>query len=76
MDDDKPPPLVFAHQVIELLASHLLGDSLKLSKKGYQTIRVTFRKLGGSWFDLCLGSLQDTQLLLECIKAWGSRANR
>jgi hypothetical protein len=76
MDDDKPPPLVFANQVIELLASHLFGDSVKVSRKGYRVIRVTFRRLGGSWLELCLGSPRDIELLLECVEAWGSRADR
>ena len=72
-DDSESPPLVFAHEVIKMLGEHLLGDSVKLDPPGYQLIRVVFRKLGGSWFEVCQGSPKHTNLLIETIKAWGSK---
>lgn len=72
-DESKPPPLAFANQVIETFANHLLGDGAKLDREGYRSIRVVFRRLGGSWFQLCQGSPKHTSLLIETIKAWGDR---
>lgn len=71
-DDSKPPPLAFANEVIELLAQHLLGEDAELDAKAFQLIRIVFRKLGGSWFEVCSGSPKHTNLLIECVKAWGS----
>ena len=71
-DDSKPPPLAFANQVIELLAQHLLGEDVELEPEAFRSIRIVFRKLGGSWFEVCLGSPKHTDLLIECVKAWGS----
>ena len=70
MDDPKAPPLAFANQVIEMLANHLFGDDVKLSLRAYRVIRVVFRRLGGSWFELCHGSPQHTDLLIAAVKAW------
>lgn len=72
-DESKPPPLAFANQVIKMFAEHLLGDEAKLDVHGYRLIRVVFRRLGGSWFELCQGHPQHTKLLLESVKAWGAR---
>jgi hypothetical protein len=71
-DESKPPPLAFANQVIQMLASHLLGDDVKLNLRAYRLIRVVFRRLGGSWFELCQGSPQHTELLIESVKALGA----
>lgn len=73
MDESKPPPIVFANQVVQMFANHLLGDKAKLNRQAYGLIRVVFRRLGGSWFELCQGNPQHTQLLLESVKAWGAR---
>jgi hypothetical protein len=72
-DDSEAPPLVFANQVIKMLGEHLLGDSAELDPEDYLLIRVVFRKLGGSWFEVCQGSPKHTNLLIESIKAWGSK---
>jgi hypothetical protein len=55
-DDSEPPPLVFAHQVIKMLGEHLLGEEVKLTRQAHLSVRVVFRKLGGSWFQVCSGS--------------------
>lgn len=73
MDDPKVPPLAFANQVIEMLANHLLGDGAKLSLRAFRVIRVVFRRLGGSWFELCQGNPQHTKLLIESVKGWGAQ---
>ncbi len=71
MEPSDTPPLVFAHQVIKQLADHLLGGDTKVGKRGYRVIRLVFRKLGGSWYRLCMGSPRDTELLIETVRAWG-----
>lgn len=70
-DDSETPPLVFANQVIKMLGEHLLGEEAKLTRRAYRLIRVTFRKLGGSWVQVCAGSPPHMNLLIECVKAWG-----
>jgi hypothetical protein len=72
-DESKPPPLVFANQVIGMLADNILGDSVKMNRRAYLTVRVVFRKLGGSWFEVCQGSPEHINLLIESVKAWGAR---
>ena len=72
-DDSEEPPLAFANQVVKMLAEHLLGEDAKLDLAAYRVIRVTFRKLGGSWVQLCSGSPRHMSLLIECVKAWGKR---
>jgi len=73
MDNPKTPPLAFANQVIEMLAKHLLGDDVKLSIRAYRVMRVVYRRMGGSWFELCDGNPQHTKLLIETVKAWGAQ---
>lgn len=70
MEPSDTPPLVFAHQVIKQLVEHLTGGS-KIRARGYRTIRLVFRRLGGSWYRLCMGSPRDTDLLIEVVRAWG-----
>lgn len=72
-DESDTPPLAFANQVIKMLANHLLGDKAKVDLAGYRLIRIVFRKLGGSWFQLCAGSPRHLGLLIECVKGWGKR---
>jgi hypothetical protein len=72
-DDSEEPPLAFANQVIKMLAEHLLGEKAKLNRRAYQLIRIVFRKLGGSWLEVCSGSPKHMDLLIECVRAWGKR---
>jgi hypothetical protein len=71
MEPSDTPPLVFAHQVIKQLVVHLVADA-KIGKRGYRVVRLVFRKLGGSWFRLCMGSPTDTELLIQAVRAWGN----
>lgn len=75
-DDAPDPPLVFADQIIEMLVGHLFGDSLEIDARECTIIRLAFRRLGGSWFDVCLGSPRNTDLLIGTVKAWGATKNR
>jgi hypothetical protein len=73
MDDSPTPPLAFANQVIKMFAEHLLGDDARLNLRAYRIIRVVFRRLGGSWFELCQGHPRHTNLLIEVVKACGAQ---
>jgi len=70
-DDEEAPPLAFANRVVKMFAEHLLQGKSKLNAAAYRVIRVTFRRLGGSWVEVCEGSPRHTELLIECVKAWG-----
>ena len=72
MGDEEKPPLEFANQVIALFAENLLGKS-GLKPKDYTVIRVAFRKVGGSWFELCHGNVGQINLLTQTIRAWGGQ---
>ena len=72
MDSEKEDPLVFANRVIEQFASHMVENAdEKLDPRGCMAIRVVFRNLGGSWSALADGSVQDTNLLMKVVRAWG-----
>lgn len=70
MEETDAPPLVFAHQVIKQFVDNMLGDK-KIDAHGYRVIRLVFRKLGGSWYELCMGSPRNTDLLMQAVGAWG-----
>jgi hypothetical protein len=74
-DDTAEPPLVFANQVIKMLAEHVLGEdaAAKVKRRAYRVIRIVFRKLGGSWMEVCSGSPKHTDLLIKCVTAWGDK---
>lgn len=70
MEPSETPPLVFAHQVIKQFVNNVVGDA-DIDSRGYRVIRLVFRKLGGSWYELCMGSPRDTDLLIQAVRAWG-----
>lgn len=72
MDDEKPPPIVFANRVVKQFAENLVQDA-DLKPHDYTVIRVTFRKLGGSWFELCHGNVPHILLLTQVVRTWGKR---
>ncbi len=69
MGEEKQPPLEFSNQVISMFAENILGVK-DMEDRDYSAIRVTFRKLGGSWFELCHGDVEQLDLLIQTIKAW------
>lgn len=72
MDDRPKSPRIFANKVIKQLVSHMFADGFKLKSSDYEAIRVTFRKLGGSWIQLGLGDMAQLGLLQKVVTAWGS----
>lgn len=71
-DQEKQPPLEFANQVVSQFAENLLGGK-SLKKDDFMLIRLTFRKLGGSWFNLCLGDIRHLILMTYVVRAWGKQ---
>lgn len=62
---------MFADQVVAQFADHFVSRKPKTNES--TAIRVTFRKLGGSWFALCAGDIRHLMLLGQVVKAWGQR---
>lgn len=70
MTDKPKPPKVFANQVIRQIIEHMFADDFKIKADDYMMIRVVFRKMGGSWEKIGLGSLKDFLLLQNVIQGW------
>ena len=70
MDDRPKPPRVFANKVIKQLIEHMFADGFKVKAQDYDSIRVVFRHLGGSWDELGLGSMRHFQLLQQVVTGW------
>jgi hypothetical protein len=75
MEPSETPPLVFAHQVIKQFVNNVVGEA-NIDTRGYRVIRLVFRKLGGSWYELCMGSPRDTDLLIQAVRAWGEAKSK
>ena len=70
MDDKKKEPLLFANRAIVQFAKGALDDGRDLTAQDCTLIRVTFRKLGGSWEALALGDSKALGILSQAVKAW------
>jgi hypothetical protein len=69
--DYKKPPLVFANHVIRQTADHVVDEKVSLREQDYTSLRVVFRKMGGSWAALADGDIDSTRLLSRIVKKWG-----
>ncbi len=77
MYDETPnPPLIFGNHIISQFASHMLGDDMILEAKDFTSLRVVFRKLGGSWEQLANGDIDQMELLKKVVTSWGLMPNR
>lgn len=70
MDERPKQPRVFANKVIKQLIEHMFADDFKVKGPDYDSIRVVFRHLGGSWDQLGLGSLEQLELLQKIVTGW------
>jgi hypothetical protein len=68
---DQPKPKQFANQVIQQMVQHVVSDTIMLGARDYASIRVVFRKLGGSWGDIGAGDHAQLELLKNVVMAWG-----
>lgn len=69
MDEDQPRLL--AHKVIQQMVRHMVSESLPLTGRDFMSIRVVFRRCGGSWEKLAAGDLAHIELLKNVVTAWG-----
>lgn len=72
MDDNSRPPLEFANRVIRQFVDNLFGDSIAVIPEDYTTMRVVFRKLGGSWELVSRGDAKHIQRIVQVVQSWGS----
>jgi hypothetical protein len=70
VNDGPKPPKIFANKVIKQLIEHLFADDFKVKSADYESIRVVFRSLGGSWDQLGLGDIKQLDLLTKVITGW------
>ena len=71
-EDNKDVSVDFANLIIDEFVDHIFGKTVKKPKFGdYATIRLTFRSMGGSWYDLCHGDLQSVTQLHDIVEHWG-----
>lgn len=76
MDDNKKPPLVFANNVIRQTADHAIQGNVVLLPQDFTTLRVTFRKMGGSWTLIADGDVTNLRLLSRIVSRWGKMSGR
>ena len=74
--DGPKPPLLFANRVVRMLIDHLYGPDLIATDEDYSLIRLTFRKLQGSWEQVWQGDTKQNLLLKNCVNAWAKMPNR
>lgn len=63
---------MFGNRVIEQVIRHTLGDTIKIQPADFMSVRVTFRRLGGSWEAVAAGDLKAIDVLKRVISAWGA----
>jgi hypothetical protein len=73
MDDPEKEPLLFANRAIQHYAKAFLDD-VELTPRDCTKIRVMFRSLGGSWFEIAQGDSAMVGKLSQVVKSWGQAA--
>jgi len=71
MDQEPKQPSVLANKVILQLIQHSVSEELSPSWEDFASIRVVFRRCGGSWADLLNGDHRQLELLRQIVVAWG-----
>jgi len=71
VDDSAKIPLVFANRVIRLFANNQLSEDVMILPDDYMTMRLVFRKCGGSWEMVGAGGVPHVNLLAKIVAAWG-----
>lgn len=67
---DAPKPKQFANQIIQQMVQHAAAGDTPLAARDYSSIRVVFRRLGGSWEEFAGGNHQHMDLLKNVISSW------
>jgi hypothetical protein len=74
--DSAPTPLAFADRLIRMSVDNSAGADMIILPQDYMALRVTFRKMGGSWEKLGNGDIRHCRLLSEVVRAWSSLPER
>ena len=67
---DAPKPKQFANQIIQQMVQHAVAGETQLASRDYTSIRVVFRRLGGSWSKFADGDHHHMELLRNIIANW------
>lgn len=76
MDDPKKKPLLFANRAIQQYAKAFLDGDEGLTAQECTTIRVVYRRLGGTWEGLTQGDPKMAAKLSQAVKAWGQARSK
>jgi len=69
MSDSQPK--VSANRVILQLVQHTVSENLSPSARDYMVMRITFRRMGGSWEALFSGDQRSMSILKFVVGCWG-----
>lgn len=69
--DQEQKPSVLANKVVLQLIHHSVSEELAPTWEDYASIRVVFRRCGGSWAALMNGDHRQLELLRQIVAAWG-----
>jgi alpha/beta superfamily hydrolase len=67
---DLPKPKQFANQIIQQMVQHAASGDTMLAARDYMSIRVVFRRMGGSWSKFADGNYHHMELLRNVIASW------
>lgn len=70
MEMDAPKPKQFANQIIQQMVQHSVAGDTQMAARDYTSIRVVFRRLGGSWAKFADGDFHQMELLRGVIAEW------
>lgn len=75
MDEEKVPR-VFANHVLKQMVQHMFGDDLIVERDDFLSLRIVFRRCGGTWTSILGGDLKQIELLKTLVTAWGNMPGR
>lgn len=70
------PPILFANRVIRMMVDHSAGEEYITMPEDYTVMRVTFRRLGGSWEAAAKGDVKHLKILRKIVEAWAAMPGR
>jgi hypothetical protein len=76
VDAPEKPPILFANNVIRQTADHIADEKIMILPQDYTTLRVVFRKMGGSWEKIADGDIKHSRLLAKVVKHWSQLPGR
>lgn len=74
--DETKQPLVFANKIILQMIQHMVAEDMVVEPRDYATIRLVYRKCGGSWAEFSEGDADQFELLRSVILTWSRLPGR